>query len=169
MKSVFTAVLVFSAILAAQSQGFGFPKSIGICGEGTCSDVPVMFGPDGEPIGVGPVANTVPLGTPGGYPEMISFCSNGVCVTVCVFEMGDDGKPMAMEANLAVGSMGDWPKSIGVCGQGMCSQVPVRVENGVAVGVGPVSDCSMLGAQGDYPRDIGVCGKGMCVAAPVFC
>jgi len=167
MKTIFAAAVLFSIMLAAQGQGF--PDSIGLCGEGTCVEVPIMFGPQGEPNGVGPVANTLPLGTEGGYPEMISFCGDGKCVTVCVFSMGVNGMAEAMEANLGVGAMGDWPASIGVCGHGMCRAVPVNVEGGVAVSVGPVDSCEDIGAPGAYPVDVGVCGLGMCVAVPVVC
>lgn len=156
-------------VMASTAMAQDFPDSIGLCGEGTCTEVPVLFDEMGNPNGVGPVRNTMPLGTPGGYPEMISFCGRGICVTVCVFTVDESGVMMAVEANMAVGSMGDWPTSIGLCGKGMCREVPVNIVNGMAVSVGPVSDCTNLGEPGHYPKDVGVCGKGACSALPVIC
>lgn len=155
MKFMLTVALLALAMAVAAAQDF--PPSIGVCGEGSCKDTPLIKDANGVPTGLGPVDATVPLGTPGAYPNMISLCGRGTCITIPVVTTPPPPPPSPSD---------NCPTSIGLCGFGICKVTPVIFDaNDMPTGVGPVDGST--GAAGEYPTDVGVCCRGVCTALPV--
>ncbi|CAD7698804.1 unnamed protein product [Ostreobium quekettii] len=65
----------------------GFPDTVFLCGEGVCSDTPVVKDAVGIAVAVGPVKASGPLGVPGNFPLDFGICGSDICITVPIRTM----------------------------------------------------------------------------------